>query len=63
MKIVNVIEKFDGCSDAAKWTERFEAAASVCGLEKTDWASVMPIMMTGAAHDVFSQWTDATKKD
>ena len=63
MKIVNVIERFDGRSDAAKWLERFEAAAVVCGLPKSDLANVMPIMFTAAAHDVFSQWSDATKKD
>lgn len=63
MKIVSVIEKFDGCSDAAKWLERFEAAAVVCGLDRKDWAAVMPIMVSGAAHDVYSQWSDITKKD
>lgn len=63
MKIVNVIEKFDGQSDAAKWLERFEAAAIVCELARGDWAAVMPIMVAGAAHDVFSQWSDGVKKD
>ena len=43
MKIVSVIEKFDGSTDAAKWFERFEAAGVVCGLDKNDYATVMPI--------------------
>lgn len=63
MKIVNVIERFDGQSDAAKWLERFEAAAVVCGLGMKDWAAVMPIMVSGAAHDVYSQWSVTTKGD
>ena len=54
MKIVNVIEKYDGRSDAAKWLERFEAAAIVCGIAKTDLAAVIPIMFSGPAHDVYT---------